>query len=296
MGIGTEDATLEAIDNVPVLGPTRGTHDTSRGDSNVTTNVSTSEGTMPGDTRVPEPNMTLDLNMASQVPGMLPPAVGFDQRYDWLPQWNTEINLDSQWMTEFAADQLNVDWFAPPINNIPRESDQSIMGVSQQTNPVPSAVHFQPTPVAEPHIRPLDIQTRWHTFVDDTVSDHDPPDFSKERFEVDETCHRTLADKLRQRVQDGPIPSTAFLVSSILNLLSLILYSYPNRTWLYRPTLPIFIPSSPSSMLPRSGPTVATVYCFSPSVQSEVFTSGQLAPYPTVSVFSRGFIKHCCLQ
>ncbi|KAI8669821.1 hypothetical protein NCS56_00785300 [Fusarium sp. Ph1] len=136
-----------------------------------------------------------------------------EQQYGWLPQWNTETNLSTEWLAELTRDQPSTNWMASPMLGLIPDTSQCATGFDQP-NPIQPPANPELTPISEPEPNPRctnSVQKRWHTYSDAAPSGYDTPDLSKDRYQVDEVCHRTLADRLRQRVQDGPVPSTAFL-------------------------------------------------------------------------------------
>ncbi|KAH7231990.1 hypothetical protein B0J15DRAFT_530314 [Fusarium solani] len=116
------------------------------------------------------------------------------------------------------TDQPSTNWMASPMLGLVPDASQCATGFDQ-SNPIQPPANPDLTPASEPEPRPRwtnSVQKRWHTYSDAAPSGYDTPDLSKDRYQVEEACHRTLADRLRQRVQDGPVPSTAFLWESHL--------------------------------------------------------------------------------
>lgn len=151
------------------------------------------------------------------------PGTGGQQHYGWLPQWDAEMSLDAQWLADLAADKLDatgMDFFMPPPSNAPgSHPDQEYPRWMQCAS--------QPTPDSDvtPDLTSMSnlsnfpgrtaayAQRKWHTFTEQEPTGYNTPDLSQDRFRVDEMCHQNLADRLKPRVLDGPIPSTRFLVS-----------------------------------------------------------------------------------
>ncbi|VUC24145.1 unnamed protein product [Clonostachys rosea] len=181
----------------------QGTSSVSRGFEMTATNISVSDDAML--------ESSLCDSMGISLADVMSLAVGSNQPYGWLPQWDTEINLDSQWIAELTEDQHSTNWAAGfPLNGMRIEPNQCVSGPSHP-HPVPRPVHTEPTPDPEPISLPKNfVQSRWHTFSDVGPSVSDTPGPSRGNFEIDDACHRSLADKLRPRVQYGPLPSTAF--------------------------------------------------------------------------------------
>lgn len=154
-------------------------------------------------------NTGLDITSAETIPMDFP-----EQQYGWLPHWNTEINLSTEWLAELTRDQPSTNWMASPMLGLVPDASQCATGFDQ-SDPIQPPANPDLTPASEPEPRPRctnSVQKRWHTYSDAAPSGYDTPDLSKDRYQVEEACHRTLADRLRQRDQDGPVPSTAFLV------------------------------------------------------------------------------------
>ncbi|KAF5610573.1 early growth response [Fusarium tjaetaba] len=136
-----------------------------------------------------------------------------EQQYSWLPQWDAEINLRTDWLAELTRDQSNQNWLAPPMLDSVTEARPYSPGLSQPASSQIPAV-TEPTSTSKPENctnSKKSVQRRWHTNTDLVSSGEDTPDASSDVDQIDEACHRTLADKLRLPIQDGPVPSIAFL-------------------------------------------------------------------------------------
>ena len=173
------------------------------------------------------------------IPAETIPMCFLEQQYSWLPQWDAEFNLSTDWLAELTRDQPSMNWLESPILGSGSDSSQYAMGFAQP-NLSQKPANPELTPISEPEPRFTcrnSVQKRWHTHADAIQSGYETPDLSKDGCEVDEACHRTLADRLRQRIQDGPVPSIAFLVCqsiaigiSILTLLRISPYKHIFQT------------------------------------------------------------------
>ena len=167
---------------------------------------------------------SLNFNMSMLSAGGMPSIETSDQQYGWLPQWGTEMNLDSHWLANLAGDSFNGGGVvgSSPMTGLTSELRQPAQPMVntfwQQENSVRQPVAAELTPVSEPRAKPSNgVQQKWHTFTETYVSGDSTPDLSKDRYEVDETCHRTLAGRLRQHISvPEPVPPTSFLVRGSL--------------------------------------------------------------------------------
>lgn len=113
------------------------------------------------------------------------------------------------WLTgvDFDLEAVNLSLlhatsdFVPTMESVP---EQSMMGFSEGLN---SAIECDPG-VRQESL----IQRKWHTYSEQTPSGCMTPNASQEYRHIDETYRKRLTDSLRQRVQNGILPSTSFLV------------------------------------------------------------------------------------
>ena len=123
--------------------------------------------------------------------------------------WESRVDPGwTSWLTgvDFDLDAVNMCLLqatydpGPPMPNDP---DINIMGIND-----PEISHD------DGHGENLDsiIQRRWHTYFEQPSSGTRTPNIFQGRSHIDETYRGRLNDSLRQRVQNGILPSTAFLV------------------------------------------------------------------------------------
>lgn len=113
------------------------------------------------------------------------------------------------WLTgvDFDLEAVNLSLLhatsdlVPAMESVP---EQGMMGFSEGLGP---ALECEPGGRQESL-----IQRKWHTYSEQTPSGCMTPNGSQEHRHIDETYRRRLADSLRQRVQNGILPSTSFLV------------------------------------------------------------------------------------
>ncbi|KAL6365720.1 hypothetical protein LRP88_01721 [Fusarium phalaenopsidis] len=111
-----------------------------------------------------------------------------EQQYGWLPQWNTETNLSTEWLAELTRDQPSTNWMASPMLGLIPDTSQCATGFDQP-NPIQPPANPELTPISEPEPNPRctnSVQKRWHTYSDAAPSGYDTPDLSKDRYQVDE--------------------------------------------------------------------------------------------------------------
>lgn len=141
------------------------------------------------------------------------PIQDLDQQYGWLPQWDTDIGLDTQWLIDFTGERLDANGLS---GSVPLD-----FSFPNQARQMPS-----PTPHPQTQLEgssglehssegDTDIRRKWHSYIEIDTTGYIPPDLSQDRYQVDETCHQSLADRLRPRMREEPIPSTKFLVSAM---------------------------------------------------------------------------------
>ena len=187
------------------------------------------------------------------------------------------MGLDSQWLAALTGDNFGASGIAAPVNGVASEPTQPMAdNNSWQENSTYRPGYAEPTPNSEaPANLGRAMQKKWHTFIDIQASEDVTPDSSRGRLEVDENCHRTLADRLRQHISvPEPVPPTSFLVSqkttnTILPqmVIRVQVLTRPNtnqRTWPSKPTFRIFTGYFPSFMRPPFSHTAKTGLSCSP--------------------------------
>lgn len=170
---------------------------------------------LPGNPCV-SPNPPVDFDMSMLPAGAIPPIDSSAQQYGWLPQWDIEMGLDSQWLAALTGDNFGASGITAPVNGVASEPTLPMADNSSwQENSSYRPGYAELTPNSEAPANPgRAMQKKWHTFIDIQASEDVTPDSSRGRLEVDENCHRTLADRLRQHISvPEPVPPTSFLVS-----------------------------------------------------------------------------------
>lgn len=160
-----------------------------------------------------ESNMIVDLGAAHA--DMPPLGVPFDQQSDTIPQWTSEMDIDTQWMSCLAGDSFSVDLLNFSLPFPTPDPSQAMMEISQATMANISGSSAM-TPTFDLPFKPeTTIQSKWHTWtaVRNTSEDTTPYP-SQGRYHIDEACRQSITDRLRPRAQEGPVPSIEFLVSN----------------------------------------------------------------------------------
>lgn len=149
---------------------------------------------LPGTGRTPQQEVVVAASGRTPDQGLFDdPALGNaidlnQSQYEWLPQWDMYTSLDFHCM-----EQLGVNW----------------SGMSDSR----ADTRDEPPSTNECNGKPSNpVQKRWHTFIEDNTALDKPSGQIIQSNEIDDTCHRSLVDRLRPRVHDGLVPSTAFLV------------------------------------------------------------------------------------
>ncbi|CAM1509218.1 Fc.00g029570.m01.CDS01 [Cosmosporella sp. VM-42] len=128
------------------------------------------------------------------------------------PLWTVEPDFDTQWFPYFAPADFDLemlDFSLPGGATMPIDA---MMGLSPppSANPADSCgLDGEPDlmPRAETH-----VQRSWHTFFSEQApSGYETPNGVSNRYHIDETYHKSLADRLQPRVQSGRLPSITFL-------------------------------------------------------------------------------------
>lgn len=120
--------------------------------------------------------------------------------------WSTQLDIDCSPL--FAGDDFDLDAMnlsilqatsqsIPAMENAPRQNTTDLLG------PLKSPPDRRPASL---------VQRKWHTFSEKTPSGHTTPTDTQERVSLDEDYRQRLAESLGQRVQNGILPSTLFLV------------------------------------------------------------------------------------
>ncbi|KAF4334064.1 cytochrome p450 oxidoreductase [Fusarium beomiforme] len=175
---------------------------------NTTNSISASILESASDELITTGNTELDDMLSNAVPMYLA-----EQQYDRLPQWGAEINLSTDWLAELTRDQSDPNWLASHILDSVSETSPYASGLGQPAS-TQTPANTKLVSTLEPGTRTScgkSVQKKWYTYTGLTTSGYDTPDESNDGNQIDEACHQTLADRLRQQVQDGPVPSIAFL-------------------------------------------------------------------------------------
>ena len=154
------------------------------------------------------------------------------QQLDFLP-WNGMGAESSLASFGFLLHADNIDLDGLDLAILSATGDQPEM-LSVDDDSSRTAVNEEPRSeqaaeeVMDPSLQPAEavsgysdtaIKRSWHTYCGHEPSTRATPDPSQGLYHVDEACHTNLANKLKPRVQDGTLPSVAFLV--IYNILHL---------------------------------------------------------------------------
>lgn len=193
----------------------------------------------PGGSRVPRPNldpndaptMDVDTDRNHSVNGILetPPATLFStdggENFENQPslepaRWDAPLNpgwdapLDPGWASWLTAGDFDLDAVNLSLLQATSDPVPPMESMPEQTMPQDSEypnLTSGPEPVERRETR---IQKRWHTYFERVPSGHMTPATSQgyKHVPIDETYRERLADNLQQRMHNGILPSTSFLV------------------------------------------------------------------------------------
>lgn len=132
------------------------------------------------------------------------------------PIW--DYPLDREWEAlltgeDFDLDAVNLSLLYATSDYVPMDA---IPGMDITRPPPPVQPASIDSDGAKRHSNT--VQKKWHTFSELASSGQMTPDVPQEASLIDESYRKRLAERLQQRVQNGILPSTPFLVRSAFPL------------------------------------------------------------------------------